>query len=62
MENPKGFPPSHDTQDSDSFLISYDSNYNFFLLNKGMLLAIAMAAKFAQNCQIYPKYVHRKLA
>jgi hypothetical protein len=61
MENSKGFPTSHHTQDSDTFCKSYDVFF-FFLSNEGMLLAIAIVAESAQNCQIVSKSAKRQLA
>jgi hypothetical protein len=61
MGNSKGFPTSHHTQDFDTFCKSYDIFF-FFLSNEGMLLAIAIATEFAQNCQILSKFAQRQLA
>jgi hypothetical protein len=53
MEYSKGFPTSHNTQNSNTFSIYYD--IIIFLSNEGMLSTIAMAAKSTQNYQNLPK-------
>jgi hypothetical protein len=57
----KGFLTSHHAQDFDTFCLSYDV-FVFFLLNEGMLLAFAMTAKSARNCQILPKFAQGQSA
>jgi hypothetical protein len=59
MGNSKGFLTSHYMQDSDTFCISYDVFF-FPLSNEGMLSATAIAAEFAQNCQILSKSTHSR--
>jgi hypothetical protein len=58
MENSKGIPTSHCTQDYDTFFVSCDILF-FFFSNNGMLSAIAIWQKlpeFAQSCHILPKF------
>jgi hypothetical protein len=55
MENSKGFPTSHHTQDSNTFCKS--SDFILIYSNEGMLSAIAIAIESDQTCPKLPNFV-----